>query len=47
MRRAATTSGIDAADFPAEELRKVVKASLEGARIVILDAPARVDTNIG
>lgn len=47
MRRAVTALGMEAADMPAEELRNFAKASLEGARIVILDAPARADTNIG
>ena len=47
MSKAATVPGMDAADMPADELRNVAKAALEGARMVMLDAAAKADTSIG
>ena len=47
MRRAATASGIAAADMPAVELRNFARASLEGARTVMFEAPPSADTNAG
>ena len=39
--------GTEAADLPAVVLRNFEKASFEGARIVILDAPVRAVTRAG
>ena len=47
MRSAATTSALVAAAAPAVVLRKAVKAALEGARIVMLEALERVETMAG
>ena len=47
MRRAATALGILAADMPAVEFRNFARASLEGARTVMLEAPPNADTKAG
>ena len=47
MRRDATAEGSIDAVLPAVVLRKVEKAELWGARMVMFVKPARVDTNAG
>jgi len=47
VSNAATAAGSVAAAAPAVELRKVARASLLGARMVILDAPPRASRRAG